>query len=119
MSDVSQPHDQVAIAGEDELAIALGGATDRRIGDLGEETAGMLLENAGDAQIIAMGDAGLERDDGRQHLDLLAVVNGELLAFEIKTRYTSARAGRVTRAGNLARPRLRRAAGEAGYRQGG
>jgi len=60
----------------------------------------------------------VEREQCRQHLDLLVIVDGAPVAVEVKTRYTSARAGRLTRAGNLPRPRLRRAAREDGHRQG-
>ena len=64
-----------------------------------------------------MGDAGLEREEGRQHLDLLVIIDGAPVAVEVKTRYTSAQAGRLTRVGNLPRPRLRRAGSRGGHRQ--
>lgn len=99
--------DADATAGADVLDIMLSGATDAQIGALGEETTRVLLEEQLDATIIAQGDAAMERDGGRQDLDLLVVLDGELTAIEVKTRYTSARAGRTTRAGNLPRPRLR------------
>lgn len=65
-----------------------------------------------------MGDAGLPREEGRQDLDLLTIVEGTLIAYEVKTRYTSKIAGRRTRAGNLLRPRLRRPNTPTGARQG-
>jgi hypothetical protein len=55
-----------------------------------------------------MGDAGLPRDGPLQDLDLLAIVDGELIAYEIKTRYASTKGGRLTKAGNLLRPPLQR-----------
>lgn len=102
----------------DALETYLAGATDAQIGALGEETTAVLLEDTFDATIVAMGDAALPRQDGRQELDLLAIVDGELIAFEVKTRFLSQGAGRITRAGNLPRPRLRRAAQPSGDRQG-
>lgn len=57
----------------------------------------------------------MPRVEGRQDLDLIAVVEGELVAFEVKTTYHSRRAGRLTRAGNLVRPRLRST--NSGHRQ--
>lgn len=109
--------DEVATAGLDPLDVALCGATDAQIGALGEEAAGILLEQRWGATIVAMGDAGLEREQGRQHLDLLVVIDGAPVAIEVKTRYTSSRAGRLTRAGNLPRPRLRRTGSRGGHRQ--
>ncbi|ORM38086.1 hypothetical protein [Williamsia sp. 1135] len=91
-----------------EMSIVLPGATNAQIGGLGEETAAVLLTENLDATLVAMGDARLPRDGTRQDLDLLAVVDGELIAYEVKTRYASTKAGRVTRAGNLLRPRLQR-----------
>lgn len=96
------------IGDTDRLAAELGGATDAQLGALGEEATAVLLEEDLGAILVAMGDAGMPRDEGRQDLDLVAIVDGELTAFEVKTRYRSARAGRLTRAGNLPRPRLRR-----------
>ena len=69
-------------------------------------------------RFAAMGDAGLPREGGRQDLDLLAIIDGALIAIEVKTRYRSRRAGQITRAGNLRRPRLRRPRSAAGDRQG-
>jgi len=91
----------------DRLATELGGATDGRLGALGEEAAAVLVEHDLDGTLVALGDAGMSRTAGRQDLDLVAVVDGELVAFEVKTMFRSRRAGRLTRAGNLARPRLR------------
>jgi len=101
----------------DPLAIELAGATDGQIGALGEETAAVLLEDQG-ATIVSLGDAGLPRQHGRQDLDMLAIVDDALIAFEVKTRYTSTTAGRLTRAGNLTRPRLRRPGTPTGHSQG-
>jgi len=91
-----------------ELSIVLPGATNTQIGALGEETASVLLSEDFDATLVAMGDAGMPRDGTRQDLDLLAIVDGELVAYEVKTRYAALKAGRITRAGNLLRPRLQR-----------
>lgn len=98
--------DPASLVGADRLLVELGGATSAQIGALGEETVAVVLEDEG-AIVVAMGDAGLERDAGRQDLDLVAVIDGELVALEVKTRYTSKYAGRLTRAGNLSRPRMR------------
>jgi hypothetical protein len=107
-----------ALDGQDVLLVALAGATNSQIGALGEETTAVLLESRHDAIIIHMGDAGLERENGRQHLDLIVAIDDVFIAFEVKTQYISERAGRVTRAGNLVRPRLRRGAADGGHRQG-
>lgn len=90
------------------LTAELDGATDAQLGALGEEATAVLLEEDLGATLVAIGDAGMPRDEGRQDLDLIAIVDGELTAFEVKTRYRSARAGRLNRAGDLPRPRLRR-----------
>ncbi len=108
--------DELAITGADRLLVELSGATDAQVGALGEETAAVLLQDEFDAILVALGDTGLDRAEGRQDLDMVAVVEGVLVAFEVKTRYSSQRAGRVTRAGNLPRPRLRRTS--TGHRQG-
>jgi hypothetical protein len=103
---------------QDRLAITLPAATDAQIGALGEETAAVLLETVLDATIVAMGDAALPRDGGRQDLDLLAIVDDRLIAYEVKTRYISTTAGGLTRAGNLPRPRLRAGRRPDAHRQG-
>lgn len=46
----------------------------------------------------------------------MAIHRGNLVAFEVKSRYSSRRAGKQTHAGNLCRPRLRGSG--AGHRQG-
>ncbi|MCJ1685367.1 nuclease-related domain-containing protein [Rathayibacter sp. VKM Ac-2928] len=94
--------------GDDELAGLLAGATDAQIGGLGEETVAALLEEEMGATIVALGDSGLPRTAGRQDLDLVAIMEGELVVFEVKTRFRSQLAGRLTQAGNLLQPRLRR-----------
>jgi len=99
--------DDAALVGADRLLVELGGATDAQIGALGEETVAVLLEEA-DAIVVTTADAGMERDQGRQDLDLVAVIDDELVALEVKTRFTSRTAGRLTRTGDLPRPRLRR-----------
>lgn len=91
-----------------ELAVSINGATDAQIGELGEETAAVFLEDELGATLVAMGDARMPRDGAAQDLDILAVVNGSLIAFEVKTQFLARTAGRHTRAGNLARPRMRR-----------
>lgn len=93
--------------GSDHLAIALAGATNSQVGDLGEETAAIYLGEYQDATIVTMGDAGMPREAGRQDLDIVAVVDGELMAFEVKTQFLGRRAGKLTRAGDLPRPRMR------------
>ena len=100
------------------MTALLHGATDAQIGAWGEETAAVLLELHHDAVVITMGDAGLPRRCGRQDLDLVAMIDGQLVVYEVKTRHLSAQAGRLTRAGNLARPRLRRPSRRGGHRQG-
>lgn len=94
------------IEDKDRLAAELGGATDGQLGALGEEAAAVFVEEDLGATVVALGDAGMPRVDGRQDLDLIAIVEGELVAFEVKTTYRSKRAGRLTRAGNLRRPRM-------------
>lgn len=90
------------------LSIVLPGATNAQIGALGEETASVLLTEVFDATLVTMGDAGLPRDGPLQDLDLLVIIEGELVAYEVKTRYASTKAGRLTKAGNLLRPPLQR-----------
>jgi hypothetical protein len=94
--------------GETRLGMELDGATDAQIGALGEETAVVIIETQLSGEIVAIGEAGLPRAAGRQDLDVLAIIDGELIAFEVKSRFRSALAGRLTRQGNLRRPRLRR-----------
>lgn len=108
--------DEAATGTVDRLAIELSGATDAQIGALGEETVAVLLEEELDTIVVTLGDAGLERTDGRQDLDVVGIQQGNLIAFEVKSRYSSRRAGRLTRVGNLYRPRLRNSGD--GYRQG-
>lgn len=108
--------DELAITGADRLLVELSGATDAQVGALGEETVAVLLEEEFDAILVALGDAGMDRTEGRQDLDIVAVVEGVLVAFEVKTRYSSQRAGKLTRAGNLPKPRLRHTS--TGHRQG-
>jgi hypothetical protein len=91
-----------------QLELMLPGATNAQIGALGEETALVLLtENLG-ATIVAMDDVELARGGTRPDVDLLAIFDGELIAYEVKASYASAKAGRLTRSGNLPRPRLQR-----------
>ena len=78
------------------------------IGDVGEEVVRVIFEADESAQIIAMGDSRMPRDEGRQDLDAVVLIDGVLVAVEVKARYHSGRAGTLTRAGNLRRPRLRR-----------
>ncbi|MFE4948651.1 hypothetical protein ACFQ9V_00935 [Leifsonia sp. NPDC056665] len=108
-------YDDAALLGQDRLTVELHGATDHQIGGLGEETVGVFLEREMGAQIITMGEAGMERTEGRQDLDIVAELDGVLIAYEVKTMYTSRRAGKLSRAGNLSRPRLRYT--QAGVRQ--
>lgn len=96
-------YDDLCSDGDDDerLAAVLNGATNAQIGALGEATAAVLLEHSSDAVMIAMGNAGLPRCGGRQDLDLVVMIDGELIVYEVKTRYLSSRAGRLTRSGNL------------------
>lgn len=81
--------------------------TTSQVGDIGEEVVRALLEVEG-AVIVALGDSGMPRENGRQDLDLVAIVAGELIAVEVKTRHASQAAGTLTRTGHLPRPRLSR-----------
>lgn len=101
-------YDMPLLADESELDVLLQGATDGQLGALGEETVAVLLEEDFDATIVSMGDAGMPRDEGRQDLDLVVVLDGSLVAVEVKTRYNGRSAGRLTRAGRLPAPRLGR-----------
>lgn len=101
----------------DQLEVHLMAAADAQIGDLGEEASAVLLEERFGATTVSMGDAGMPRAAGRQDLDLVAIIDGELIVFEIKSRFRSKLSGRLTRAGNLLRPRLRRSRAS-GVRQG-
>lgn len=103
---------------EYELAVILNGATSAQIGALGEETAATFLADELGATLVAMGDAGMPRDGAAQDLDIVAIVDGSLIAFEVKTRFLARTAGRHTRAGNLARPRMRRQPRDGTIRQG-
>lgn len=93
---------------EDELEVVLNGAVNSQVGALGEETAAEYLMQALDATIVAMGDAGMPRDGHAQDLDIVAIIDGALVAFEVKTRFVGRLAGRRTRLGNLSQPRMRR-----------
>ena len=101
-----------------KLAVLLNGATSAQIGALGEETAAIYLADELGATLVAMGDASMPRDGAAQDLDILAVVDGSLIAFEVKTQFLARTAGRHTRAGNLARPRMRRPRPHGTARQG-
>jgi Holliday junction resolvase-like predicted endonuclease len=109
----------VAIEVDDLVLDAhLDGATNAQIGRLGEETAAIWIEARLGGTLVALGDTGMRRTLGRQDLDVLAIVDDTLVAFEVKTRFHSRYAGRLTRAGDLYRPQLRRAIGAAGHPQG-
>lgn len=105
-------------ADESVLDVQLDGATNAQIGGLGEETAAVWIESQLDGTIVALGDAEMPRTLGRQDLDVLAIVDNSLFAFEVKIRFHSRYAGRLTRNGNLRRPRLRAAGSPQRYRQG-
>ncbi|MDR1449869.1 MAG: hypothetical protein LBI84_06680 [Propionibacteriaceae bacterium] len=109
--------DAASVGAPAGLGVLLPAATSGQFGALGEETAAAWLEEALDAVIVSLGDASMPRDGRRQDLDIIAIVGGELVAFEVKTRYLSALSGQMTRAGNLRAPRLRRPAAD-GQRQG-
>jgi hypothetical protein len=107
-----------ALPEEGLLRLILGGASTQEIGDLGEETCAGWLEGAHGAIIVALGGAGMPRQKGRQDLDIVAICGEALVAFEVKARHRSALAGRLTRAGNLPAPRLRRSIAGSRPRQG-
>ncbi len=113
-SEVFRNRFDLGIDANDSLSVLLVGATNAQIGAVGEETVAVLLEESG-ATLVALGDAGLDRVEGRQDLDVVAIVDGSLVAFEVKTRHGARRAGTVTRSGNLPRPRLR--VSRTGHRQ--
>ena len=106
----------------DALREVIKASKNSQLAGLGEECAREFLESAMGAEIVTMGDARMERTDGRQDLDLVVFVDGELVAIEVKTRFLGAKAGVVTRAGNLRRPTMNRArrdrAGRVAERQG-
>ncbi|WP_431711452.1 hypothetical protein [Glutamicibacter uratoxydans] len=91
-----------------KLPAVLDTLTKSQFGDIGEETARAYLEDV-DATIVSLGDSGLPRDSSRQDLDIVALLDDELIAFEIKTTFFSKNAGRLTKKGDLYRPRLGRA----------
>lgn len=97
----------------DELARLIESSSSGQLGALGEETVRVYLEDELDATIVALGDAGMPRTRNRQDLDIVAAVEGALVVFEVKTRFVSRKAGRLTRHGNLLHPKLRRAAASA------
>lgn len=99
------------------LDVHLSGAVDSQIGALGEETVSILLTEELDATLVSAGDAGMPRVGNQQDLDLVVVLEGRLVAIEVKSRYLSRQAGRLTRAGNLLRPRIRAGTTMDGYRQ--
>ncbi|SDQ03748.1 hypothetical protein [Arthrobacter crystallopoietes] len=92
-----------------ELTSILDVLTSSQFGDIGEETARFYLEDKGISP-VSLGDSGMPRTASRQDLDIVALVEGELVAFEVKTTYIEKRAGTLTRLGNLHRPKLRRKA---------
>lgn len=79
--------------------------TAAQLGDVGEEVVRIHLETLG-VPIVAVGDSHLTRNEGRQDLDLVVLLDDELTVVEVKTRYLARLAGTLTRAGNLRRPRL-------------
>lgn len=81
--------------------------TGRQFGDVGEEAARAYLEELG-ATIITLGDSGMPREAARQDLDIVALIDDELIAFEVKTTFFNTNAGKQTRRGDLYRPRLSR-----------
>jgi hypothetical protein len=90
-----------------ELTSILDVLTTGQFGDIGEETARFYLEEHG-ACPVSLGDSGMPRSDARQDLDIVALVEGDLVAFEVKTTYLDKRAGTLTRQGNLYCPPRRR-----------
>ncbi|WP_314147074.1 hypothetical protein [uncultured Leifsonia sp.] len=59
------------------IDITLDAATDWQLGALGEETARAFLETERDAQPVTLGDGRLTRTEGRQDLDITAIIDGE------------------------------------------
>lgn len=96
------------LPGTAELTEILDFLTVGELGDVGEEAARAYLEDGVGATIVALGDSKMPRHQGRQDLDVLAIVDGELVAYEVKTTYSAGSAGRRTVAGNLVSPPLRR-----------
>ena len=90
--------------------------SNQQLGDLGEETARAHLDAHTEIMMITAGDSRAARHDGRQDLDLVIALDGELIAVEVKTRYFAKRAGSLTPAGNIHRPRFARPG--TGHRQG-
>lgn len=99
--------DDAAIGAADHFDALLGAVTDGEVAALGEETARVLIETELDGVLLDSDDASAERDGHRHGLDLLMLIDGQVVAIEVKTRHTSRDAGCLTRAGNLLRPRLR------------
>ncbi|MGC5225400.1 hypothetical protein ACPW96_22785 [Micromonospora sp. DT81.3] len=108
--------DDAAFGDEDRFDATVAGATNEEAAALGEETARVLIESVLGGVLLDSGDSAADRDGHRHGLDLLMLVDGAVVAFEVKTRHVSRDAGVLTRAGNLRRPRLR--ANLDGLRQG-
>ena len=89
------------LAGADRFDAALACATNAEAAALGEETVRALIETEWDGVLLDSDDAAGERDGHRHGLDLLMLVDGEVVAFEVKTRHVSRDAGRLTRAGTF------------------
>ena len=92
---------------ESTLRRHLGSASSAKIGDVGEETVAAPLESRRDT-VVALGDSGMPRNSGRQDLDAIAIVDGSLVAYEVKSRFHGRLAGKRTRAGDVPKPRLTR-----------
>ncbi len=90
----------------DFLDDALESFSTQQLGYFGEETARAYFEER-DVPIVDM-DGGVGAH-GFHGLDLTIVLDGEYLACEVKARWRGRDAGRLTRDGNLPKPRLRRA----------
>jgi hypothetical protein len=91
-----------------DLVEILARSSSAQIWAWGKETAAVLLEQTRGATIVSMGDAAMPRRGALQDLELVVFIDGELVVYEVKTRHASRLAGRLTKAGNLTRPRLRR-----------
>ncbi len=96
----------------------LGEMTSAQIGDLGEEVVRLIFDADESVEIIAMGDSRMDRDEARQDLDAVVLIDDALVAVEVKARHQSGLAGTLTRSGNLRRPRLGRGRRSAGNERG-
>lgn len=96
------------IDSEELLNILLPAMSSSDFGLLGEETAAVWLEEDRDAILVSLENVGHSSEDGFRDLDIVAILDDELVCYEVKTRYLLKTAGRLTLAGNLFKPKLGR-----------